>query len=158
MQNTRVGWDGIKVIGYHHTIVGKPECLIGKTLLTHLASAIKCADKVTTVSWSYFEELRYAANGLEALFEYEKGKCVGILNGIDTEVWNPATDTYIDNHFSTNNVTEGKLANKKILCDRFNLDIENPLIVFIGRLVGEKAADILPDSIMSCYVLYAGQS
>ena len=52
-----------------------------------LASGIKCAWKVTTVSPSYLEELRYMSNGLEALFEYEKGKCSGILNGIDTKVW-----------------------------------------------------------------------
>ena len=115
-----------------------------------LASAVKNAWKVTTVSWSYMEELRYNSNGLEALFEYEKGKCAGILNGIDADVWDPATDKYIDNHFSEKDVDEGKLANKKLLCDQFNLDITKPLFIFIGRLVGEKAADILPDTIQSC--------
>src|SRR3954470_9641705 len=69
-----------------------------------LASGIKCSDKVTTVSPSYLEELRYSARGLESLFEYEKGKCVGILNGIDTEVWNPETDTYIENQFTVEGV------------------------------------------------------
>lgn len=112
-----------------------------------LASGVKCADKVTTVSWSYMDELRENANGLEALFEFEKGKCVGILNGIDNEVWNPSTDTYIDNRFTVKTVTKGKEQNKKILCDQFGLDITKPLFVFIGRLVGEKAADILPDAI-----------
>ncbi len=112
-----------------------------------LASGVKCADKVTTVSWSYMDELRENANGLEALFEFEKGKCVGILNGIDNEVWNPSTDTYIENRFSVKTVTKGKEQNKKILCDQFGLDITKPLFVFIGRLVGEKAADILPDAI-----------
>ncbi len=58
-----------------------------------MASAVKCAWKVTTVSHSYLDELKYAANGLENLFEYEKGKSYGILNGIDTEVWDPLTDT-----------------------------------------------------------------
>jgi starch synthase len=111
-----------------------------------LASAIKCAWKVTTVSWSYLDELRVAANGLEALFEYEKGKCVGILNGIDTTVWDAATDTYIDNHYSVSDADAGKLKNKKILCEKFDLDIEKPLIVFIGRLVGEKGADLLPQA------------
>ncbi len=112
-----------------------------------LASGVKCADKVTTVSWSYMDELRENANGLEALFEFEKGKCVGILNGIDNEVWNPATDTYIENRFTVKTVTKGKEQNKQILCDQFGLDISKPLFVFIGRLVGEKAADILPDAI-----------
>ena len=86
---------------------------------------------------------------MERLFEYEKGKCTGILNGIDTEVWNPATDTYITNNYQISDVREGKQANKKILCERFGLNEELPLFVFIGRLVGEKAADILPDSIMA---------
>jgi starch synthase len=112
-----------------------------------LACGIRCAWKVTTVSWSYLDELRVSANGLEALFEYEKGKCVGILNGIDVSVWDPSTDRYIENHYSIKNVDAGKLKNKKLLCDRFDLDINKPLIVFIGRLVGEKGADLLPQAI-----------
>ncbi|WP_207494193.1 glycogen synthase [Aridibaculum aurantiacum] len=120
-----------------------------------LASAIKCADKITTVSWSYLEELRYSANGLENLFEYEKGKSVGILNGIDADVWDPATDSYITNRFSVAGVTRGKAANKKVLCKEYGLDSKLPLVVFIGRLVGEKAADILADSILAA--LYALQ-
>lgn len=117
--------------------------------LNPLASAVKCADKVTTVSWSYLDELKYNSNGLEALFEYEKGKCVGILNGIDTDVWNPSTDKFITEKYTIDTVEEGKKANKKTLCDQFGLDEEKPLIIFIGRLVGEKAADILPDAILS---------
>lgn len=123
-----------------------------------LASAVKNAWKVTTVSWSYMEELRYNSNGLEALFEYEKGKCTGILNGIDADVWDPSTDKYIDDHFSTADVDEGKLANKTLLCKQFNLDSTKPLFIFIGRLVGEKAADILPDAIMSSMYNFPGKA
>ncbi|MEJ7736556.1 MAG: glycogen synthase [Chitinophagaceae bacterium] len=118
-----------------------------KDNINPLASGIKSSSKVTTVSWSYLEELRYMSNGLEELFEYERGKCVGILNGIDTRVWDPENDTYLDHHFSIADVENGKRANKKILCDTFHLDIEKPLIIFIGRLVGEKAADLLPQAI-----------
>ena len=112
-----------------------------------LASAVKCAYRVTTVSHSYLQELTSHSNGLEALFEYEKGKCVGILNGIDNEVWNPATDSYLSFHYAVKTVNEGKEKNKALLCSRFGLDPQKPLIVFIGRLVGEKAADLLPDAI-----------
>ncbi|MGG9962948.1 glycogen synthase [Ferruginibacter sp. SUN106] len=112
-----------------------------------LASGIKCAMRVTTVSPSYMEELKFNANGLESLFEYEKGKCVGILNGIDNAVWDPATDTYILDNFSVKDVEAGKKLNKKKLCDDFGLDIEKPLFIFIGRLVGEKAAELLPQAI-----------
>jgi starch synthase len=109
-----------------------------------LACGVKCADRVTTVSPSYLQELYESANGLEALFRMEQHKCSGILNGIDTQVWNPATDSYLDTHYDTKTVAEGKAANKKILCERFGLEEEKPLIIFIGRLVGEKAADLLP--------------
>ena len=87
------------------------------------------------------------SNGLEDLFEYEKGKCTGILNGIDVNVWDPAKDTYLTNHYDGTTVTEGKRINKKELCETFQLDIDKPLFVFIGRLVGEKAADLLPQAI-----------
>ena len=112
-----------------------------------LACGIKCAAKVNTVSPGYLEELRHDANGLESLFEYEKGKCYGILNGIDADVWDPATDSYIEENFDLETFKAGKAANKKSLCDQFNLDERKPLIVFIGRLVGEKAADLLPAAI-----------
>jgi len=115
--------------------------------LNPLACGIRCAAKVTTVSPGYLQELKHNANGLEMLFEYEKGKCTGVLNGIDEEVWNPATDTYIDTEYSVGDVEEGKAVNKKILCDQFGLDQKKPLIIFIGRLVGEKAADLLPQAI-----------
>ncbi len=112
-----------------------------------LASGIKCAWKVTTVSWSYLNELKYNSNGLEALFEYEKGKCIGILNGIDNDVWNPDTDTYLKHHYNVKTVDKGKEKNKQALCKQFGLNEAVPLVIFIGRLVGEKAADILPESI-----------
>ncbi len=91
--------------------------------------------------------MRHNANGLENLFEYEQGKCTGILNGIDAAVWDPAIDTYINPNFTAKDAAEGKLANKKVLCDLFDLDIAKPLFVFIGRLVHEKAADLLPQAI-----------
>jgi starch synthase len=112
-----------------------------------LACGIRCAAKVTTVSPGYLDELKYNANGLENLFEFEKGKCIGILNGIDEEVWDAETDTYIETQYNTEDVNAGKSANKKILCEQFGLDEKKPLIVFIGRLVGEKAADLLPQAI-----------
>ena len=112
-----------------------------------LACGIKCASKVTTVSWSYMDELRTSSNGLERLFEFEKGKCVGILNGIDNEVWNPTTDKYLEHRYNVKTAAAGKKKNKIALCERFGFEIEKPLFVFIGRLVGEKAADILPYAI-----------
>lgn len=110
-----------------------------------LATAIKCAWRVTTVSPSYMEELKIEANGLEYLLRHESAKCVGILNGIDISVWNTETDNYLTKNYKTTSVLSGKKANKEQLCKEFNLDLEKPLFAFIGRLVGEKGADLFPD-------------
>lgn len=119
-----------------------------------LAAAIKCSDRVTTVSPTYMKELAHQSNGLEALFEYEKGKCIGIINGIDHATWDPSTDPMIEFHYNETNVAEGKKKNKQALCKAFGLNEQLPLIIFIGRLVGEKAADLLPDTIMSALEHY----
>lgn len=111
-----------------------------------LASAIKCAWKVTTVSPSYMEELKNEANGLESLLHNESEKCTGILNGIDWEVWNPATDAYLVENYDIKTVEAGREVNKKWLCSEYNLDFEKPLFAFIGRLVGEKGADLFPET------------
>ena len=140
-----MGWDKSNYLPRYDS--WKAGMLEWADAINPLASGIKCAGKVTTVSPGYLAELLYNANGLEALFEYEKGKCYGILNGIDTDVWNPETDHYIEANFDVENFKHKKAANKKVLCDQFNLDEDKPLIVFIGRLVGEKAADLLPSAI-----------
>ena len=123
-----------------------------------LASAIKCAWKVTTVSPSYLEELRYQANGVENLMQYEVGKSLGILNGIDADVWDPSKDNMIVKNYDDHLVKEGKRRNKKELCGMFGLDPDKPLITFIGRLVGEKAADVLPDAIRSSIYHHRGNA
>ncbi len=53
-------------------------------------------------------KLNYSANGLENLFEYEKGKSSGILNGIDTQVWDPQTDSYLIKNYDKELVAKGK--------------------------------------------------
>lgn len=108
-----------------------------------LAAGIKTAWKVTTVSQSYMDELRFSSNGLEPLFEYEKGKCMGILNGIDTKLWDPEHDPFLHFHYSANTMVNAKQKIKNDLCRDFGLDPNKPLFIFIGRLVGEKAADLL---------------
>ncbi len=142
-----MGWDESRYITAWDTWKG--GLLEWNGTINPLASAIKNAWRVNTVSWSYMEELRWNSNGLEALFEYERGKCLGVLNGIDGEVWDPATDKLIDHNYTVADVDKLKQKNKEALCKEFNLDPQKPLIVFIGRLVGEKAADLLPDAIAS---------
>lgn len=115
--------------------------------LNPLASALKCSWRISTVSQTYMDELGWNSNGLEGLFKWEQGKSRGIVNGIDSEVWNPATDPLLDIKYSAKDVTKGKKKNKEKLCEQFKLNPELPTVAFIGRLVREKGADILPDLI-----------
>ncbi len=150
-----MGWD--KSFYLPEWDIWKKGLLEWNSLLNPMASAIKNAWRVTTVSESYLQELMYQSNGLEHLFNMEKNKCVGILNGIDAEVWNPATDTYLDHHFKIKNAGKGKALIKEELCEEFHLDNSKPLFIFIGRLVAEKAANVLPDTFLSAMYLFPGR-
>ncbi|TKC00900.1 glycogen synthase [Pedobacter cryophilus] len=115
-----------------------------------LAAAVKCCWAYTTVSPSYLEELKVNSNGLEFLFELEQHKGIGIINGIDTDVWDPATDAMIVSNYNQTNIKLGKEANKIAICEEFNLDAKKPLVTFIGRMVLEKGADKLAELIEEC--------
>jgi starch synthase len=113
--------------------------------LNPLAAGLKCAWQITTVSQTYMEELSSNSNGLEWLFAAEKEKSTGIVNGIDAEVWDPGTDSYLTHHYNRRNWKSGKRKNKELICEQFGLNPELPIVAFIGRLVREKGADLLPD-------------
>ncbi|MFC7347200.1 glycogen synthase [Chryseobacterium zhengzhouense] len=112
-----------------------------------LASMIKCCHAFTTVSEGYLEELFVSFKGLESLVREEFSKAYGIINGIDTDVWNPETDPMIDFNFSIKNALKVKKKNKVKLCKEYGLNPELPLFAFIGRFATEKGADLLPDVI-----------
>lgn len=120
-------------------------------LVNPLACGIKCAYHVTTVSPGYLQEIMQQSKGLESLIRNEAAKCSGIINGVDYTVWNPETDTYILDNFGMKDVKAGKELNKQKLCKDFNLNPQLPLIVFIGRLVHEKAADLLVPAIQQAF-------
>ncbi|REC43630.1 glycogen synthase [Chryseobacterium sp. 5_R23647] len=112
-----------------------------------LASMIKCCSAFTTVSEGYLEELFVSFRGLESLVREEFSKAYGIINGIDTDVWNPQTDPMIDFNFNSKNALKIKKKNKAKLCKEYGLNPELPLFAFIGRFASEKGADLLPDLI-----------
>ena len=151
-----MGWDKYYYLPQYDS--WKWGLLDWNNTINPMAAAVKCAWAVTTVSHSYMDELRYSANGLQNLFEYERGKSYGILNGIDTQIWNPETDNYIIKNYNQELVDKGKIKNKKELCGQFDLDVDKPLIAFIGRLVGEKAADLLPDAISQSIYQHHGKA
>lgn len=112
--------------------------------LNCLAAGLKTCWQITTVSRSYMKELAHNSNGLEWLFRNERQKSRGIINGIDTTVWDPDTDPMIAHHFNKQKTAAGKRRNKEVLCDTFGLKAEHPVISYIGRLAHEKGADLLP--------------
>lgn len=115
--------------------------------LNSLASALKCSWQITTVSDSYMKELGVSSSGLDSLFQQECLKSRGIVNGIDNEIWDPFIDPLIEHNYNSRTVKSGKRKNKEILCKQFGLNPELPTVAFIGRLVREKGADLLPDLI-----------
>jgi starch synthase len=112
--------------------------------INSLATAIKCASAVTTVSPNFLNEINNFGYGLESLFNLVRHKSRGILNGIDTEVWNTDKDKMVSANYSIRTIEKGKQINKEKLCNEFDLDPTKPLFSFIGRLLDEKGADLLP--------------
>lgn len=114
-------------------------------MLNCMAAGLKTCWEITTVSQSYMHELSYNSNGLEWLFQNEQQKSRGIINGIDTEIWDPETDPMIAHHYNKQKMASGKQKNKEVLCERFGLDPQYPTFSYIGRLAYEKGADLLPE-------------
>ena len=117
--------------------------------LNSLASGIRNCWKLTTVSTGYLGELQTDSSGLETLMQHEASKSLGIINGIDDQVWDPAADPLIAHNFSAKTLEKGKKLNKEVLCNEFGLNPKLPVFSYIGRLAKEKGADMLPDLITS---------
>lgn len=111
-------------------------------MINPLATALKCAWRVNTVSPSYMKELMDDFGNLTPLINAEADKCIGILNGIDSEVWNPKTDPMIDSNMETS-IDTFKSKNKAILAKKVGLSKNKIIISYIGRLAYEKGADLL---------------
>lgn len=122
-----------------------------------LATMIKCCNAFNAVSEGYMSELYQSFRGLEGLIQQEHAKAFGIINGIDTEVWNPASDGFLHFNYSEKNVLEGKRNNKIVLCEEYHLDPNLPLVAFIGRFAREKGADLLPDIVWKMINATAGK-
>ena len=111
------------------------------------ASALKAglvwADRLTTVSPTYARELTREefGMGLDGVIRTRLGDLTGILNGIDTEIWNPVADPLIAHTYKT---PRGKARNKAALRAEFGLeDSEGPLCVVVSRLTQQKGFDLL---------------
>ncbi len=111
-----------------------------------MKGAIYAADYVTTVSPSYAQELKYAfyAHGLEGVVTANYSKVDGILNGIDTQVYNPALDRNIVANFTPEDLT-GKALCKAELQSRLGLTPSSttPIVAIVSRLAGHKGFELI---------------
>ena len=147
-------WERMYVLPYID--VDKRGLLDWGGVINPLACGIKCCWSLTTVSPGYLEELQIYSRGLESLLRDEAGKSQGILNGIDTEVWDPKKDKFLHKKLAKN-IATFKKENKKKLLEKFDVNGKYPLITFIGRLAGEKGAQLLPNTI-SNYIESGGKA
>ena len=122
----------------------------GREDINLMKGAMMMADAVTTVSPTYARELHHHqfAQGLEGVIDYVDGKLYGILNGIDTETYDPRTDTRIPAVFSAEDLG-GKAACKAAVQQRFGLTPEPgwPLVAVVARLVEQKGLDLIRDAL-----------
>ena len=115
-----------------------------------MKGAMLCADAVTTVSPTYARQLRQRAyaQGMESVVQACGEKFSGILNGIDTTVFDPATDPGLPAHYTVRNL-RGKASCKKALQQELGLQVQSdvPIIAIVSRLVGHKGIDLICESL-----------
>lgn len=110
--------------------------------ISALKAGLTAADRITTVSPTYASELCEPefGVGLDGVIRARRDVLCGILNGIDTALWNPATDPGIHSY----KTPRGKAKNKAALAAEFGLpEGDGPLAVVISRLTGQKGLDML---------------
>ena len=133
---------------------GLPDYVFNKDCLTQnwldanmLKGGITYSNVVTTVSNTYAGEIQTEeyGEGLEEHLRYHHNKLVGIVNGIDTDIWNPATDKLLAAPYDSQNVIENKKVNKKALQESLGLEVDDHKIVIglISRLTNQKGLDLV---------------
>lgn len=114
--------------------------------INFMKGAIECADKVTTVSPSYADEILdpWYSHGLDSILNERRYKLSGILNGIDTVGYDPATDKCIKANFSADDIS-GKKTDKEELQKEMGLPVKAgvPVIGMVTRLVSHKGLDLV---------------
>jgi starch synthase len=120
--------------------------------LSFMKAGLKFADRVTTVSPNYAREIatHEFGCGLDGVIRSRDGQVSGILNGIDTQLWDPTTDAAIAQRYSAAQLA-GKQACRKALCTELGLaqDKDALLVAIVSRLTSQKGLDLvlaaLPD-------------
>jgi len=114
--------------------------------LNCLKAGISFADEVVTVSPTYAREIctPEMGHGLDGVLRQHGERVRGILNGIDTDTWNPATDPFLEETYSSSTLAR-KAANRPRLLREFGLDpaFGGPVLAMVTRLTGQKGMNIL---------------
>lgn len=117
-----------------------------------LPMGLSAADKVVAVSKTYARELKTKTHscGLQAFFVSIKTKLTGIINGIDTDLWDPGMDHFISTSYDYHTLSS-KQKDKAALLEELALDPnpEIPLLVFIGRMDRQKGVDLIISSLLA---------
>ncbi len=123
-----------------------PEGLEFHDRLSFIKGGLVFADWLTTVSPTYAEEIRTKefGYGLEGLIDHRADRLTGVLNGIDYQIWNPATDVHIDQTYSEKTFNK-KQVNKLSLQKELGLSEDKDAMLFgnIGRMVEQKGIDLI---------------
>ena len=138
---------GYELIG---DVLGIPEDKAGIVIYDNcvnlMKAAIQCSDKITTVSPTYAKEILdpYYSHGLDGILKEYEFKLCGIVNGIDSVVYDPATDKALFKNFSAEDFSQ-KSVNKSELQRLMNLPLkeDTPLIGMVTRLVKHKGLDLV---------------
>lgn len=114
--------------------------------ISFMKGGIHYADKVTTVSDTYANEIQtsYYGENLDRLLRHRSSDLVGIVNGIDYEEYNPKSDILINKNFDINSI-EDKVENKLALQKELNLEINKdiPMLAVISRITNQKGIDLI---------------
>jgi starch synthase len=123
-----------------------PQFLEFFSRINFLKGALVFADKITTVSPSYAQEIMTSEQGfgLQGLLQQRAADVVGILNGVDHNVWNPWTDPFIECHYGENSLS-AKQDCKTRLQQKVGLpeSPDTPLVAMISRLTDQKGFDLV---------------
>ena len=115
-------------------------------MCSFMKGGIVFSDEITTVSPTYSHEIQTAYYGerLDGLLRSRVEHLSGILNGIDVDEYNPATDPQIAVHYDADTF-EQKAADKRALQEKLGLEVDEsaPLIGMVGRLSGQKGLDLV---------------
>lgn len=119
--------------------------------LSFMKGALHNADAITTVSPSYAREILTAESGegLDGVLRNRQAVLSGILNGVDTTVWDSASDAALNTTYDASTAQRAKLANRRALRKECGLadDDQRPLVAVVGRLTGQKGLDLLLEAI-----------